>query len=64
VVGAGSGLFLARELAARSGRHFVPFDHLAGVDPAASLGARQWANTCAPSVAIALLFDRWSSSCG
>lgn len=64
VVGAGSGLFLARELAARSGRHFVPFDHLAGFDPAAGRDTRQWVNTCAPSVAVALLFDRWSSSCG
>jgi len=60
LVGAGSGLFLVRELAARSGRPFVPFHHL--VRPAAACA--DWTNTCAPSVAVALLLARWSSPCG
>lgn len=64
VVGAGSGLFLARELAARCGRPFVAFHTLAGLDTAAAHAIRQWADTCAPSVAVALLLDRWSSPCG
>ena len=64
VVGAGCGLFLARELAARSGRPFVPFHRVAGLDPATAGEASRWADTCAPSVAVALLLDRWSSRCG
>lgn len=60
LVGAGSGMFLARELAARSGRPFVPFHSLASPDAACA----DWTNTCAPSVAVALLLARWSSPCG
>lgn len=56
LVGAGCGLFLARELAARCGRPFVPFHTLASLDPTTA----HWASTCAPSVAVALLFERWS----
>jgi len=63
LVGAGSGLFLVRQLAAGSGRPFVPFHSLAGVETAAD-AAPGWVNTCAPSVAVALLLDRWSSPCG
>jgi len=64
LVGAGSGLFLARELAARSGRPFVPFHTLASLATAAAPGAGPWADTCAPSVAVALLLARWSQPCG
>ena len=64
VVGAGCGLFLARELAARSGRPFVAFHTVAGLDTAAPRAVGRWADTCAPSVAVALLLDRWSPSCG
>lgn len=64
IVGAGSGLLLARELAARSGRPFVAFHTLACLDTAAAQGIGRWADTCAPSVAVALLLDRWSSPCG
>jgi (4-(4-[2-(gamma-L-glutamylamino)ethyl]phenoxymethyl)furan-2-yl)methanamine synthase len=64
LVGAGSGLFLARELAARCGRPFIPFHRLAQIDRSAASGALQWADVCAPSVAVALLLDRWSSPCG
>lgn len=64
VVGAGCGLFLARELAARSGRPFVPFHSVAGLDSVMASETARWADTCAPSVAVALLLDRWSSRCG
>ncbi len=58
VVGAGCGIFVARELAARCGRPFVPFHTLAGPAP------RQpaWADTCAPSVAVAMLLARWNGA--
>ncbi len=64
VVGAGCGLFLARELAARTGRPFVPFHRVAGFDATTAGEAARWSDTCAPSVAVALLLDRWSSRCG
>jgi len=64
VVGAGCGLFLARELAARIGRPFVPFHRVAGFDATATAEVGRWTDTCAPSVAVALLLDRWSSRCG
>lgn len=60
IVGAGCGMFLARTLAERLGRPFIPFQSLAGGD----LHDANWASTCAPSVAVALLFDSWSSTCG
>lgn len=64
IVGAGCGLFLARELAMRVGRPFVPFHDVAGLDPIAAADTSRWADTCAPSVAVALLLDRWSGRCG
>jgi probable H4MPT-linked C1 transfer pathway protein len=64
LVGAGCGLFLVRELAGRCGRPFVPFHTLADVDVSAAHHATPWADTCAPSVAVALLLARWSQPCG
>lgn len=64
VIGAGSGLFLARELARLGGRPFVPFHSVVGLQAAAGATLHSWADTCAPSVAVALLLERWSSSCG
>ncbi|MBN8441587.1 MAG: H4MPT-linked C1 transfer pathway protein [Thauera sp.] len=54
IVGAGCGLFLARSLADRLGRSFVPFDALIDANPA----CRKWVATCAPSVAVAVLLER------
>lgn len=64
VVGAGCGLFLARQLAARSGRPFVHFHELANLAPLAAPGAGAWVDTCAPSVSVALLLAHWSQPCG
>jgi (4-(4-[2-(gamma-L-glutamylamino)ethyl]phenoxymethyl)furan-2-yl)methanamine synthase len=60
IVGAGCGQFLARQLAARSGRPFVAFHSVAGLPTAAGDALHRWADACAPSVAVALLLDRWS----
>ncbi|MDY0049022.1 MAG: H4MPT-linked C1 transfer pathway protein, partial [Thauera propionica] len=54
VVGAGCGLFLGEALARR---HDLPFAHFAGLVPADET-CRTWVDTCAPSVAVALLFAR------
>lgn len=54
IVGAGCGLFLARRLADRLGRPFLPFDALIDADT----GSRKWIATCAPSVAVAVLLER------
>jgi (4-(4-[2-(gamma-L-glutamylamino)ethyl]phenoxymethyl)furan-2-yl)methanamine synthase len=51
VIGAGCGLFLARDIAQMSGRPFVAFDTVIDVAP----DRRGWADVCAPSVAVALL---------
>ena len=64
LVGAGCGLFLVHELAARGGRACIPFHRLAGVEHAAPGQVRDWADTCAPSVAVALLLHQWSAPCG
>jgi hypothetical protein len=56
--------FLARELAAQLGRPFVPFNRVAGFDATTASEIGRWTDTCAPSVAVALLLDRWSSRCG
>jgi len=64
VVGAGCGKFLARALAERIGRPFISFQSLAGGDAMWPEAGADWSSTCAPSVAVALLFDGWSSSCG
>lgn len=55
LVGAGCGIFLVRELAERCGRPWLPFHTLASLDPAAA----DWADVCAPSVAVAELLARW-----
>jgi hypothetical protein len=54
IVGAGCGLFLARSLADRLGRPFLPFDALIDADPA----CHNWVATCAPAVAVAVLLER------
>ncbi len=51
IVGAGCGRFLARALAREEGRGYIDFATLAG----ASARLADWAATCAPSVAVALL---------
>ena len=57
IVGAGCGRFVARALAAQLGWRYVDlvdFDALAAMPDE----RRQWAATCAPSVAVALLLGR------
>jgi hypothetical protein len=51
LVGAGCGRFLAAALAGEEARGYVDFGTLAGVPTNCS----EWAATCAPSVAVALL---------
>ena len=51
VVGAGTGRFLARKLAAQLGRRYRDFDSLIDVAP----DAKCWASSCAPAVAAAVL---------
>jgi probable H4MPT-linked C1 transfer pathway protein len=51
IVGAGIGSELAREVARRLGRSFVPFEDLLQVEPR----VRVWASHCAPAAALALL---------
>ncbi len=51
IVGAGCGSFIAQHVAAETGRRHVGFDDLAPVEHDCS----EWARTCAPSVAVALL---------
>jgi hypothetical protein len=59
VIGAGCGSFVAEELARALSRRYVSFAHIAPVAP----GCTDWARTCAPSVAIALLRAN-ASPCG
>ena len=57
IIGAGCGDFLAAELAARSGRPYLRFADLA-VPPGGATSAlrlAEWAQVCAPAVAVALL---------
>ncbi|HEV7821056.1 MAG TPA: H4MPT-linked C1 transfer pathway protein, partial [Burkholderiales bacterium] len=54
VVGAGTGRFLVKRLAARLGRHYRDFDSL--INTARGTAAR--ASGCAPAVAVALLAQR------
>jgi len=54
LVAAGCGDFLVRALAESIGRRSVDFDQLAGIDRQYAT----WARACAPSVAVALLFDK------
>ncbi len=51
LVGAGTGRFVARKLAARLGLRYRDFDTLIDAGP----GAGSWAASCAPAVAVALL---------
>ncbi|ACC75001.1 hydantoinase/oxoprolinase family protein [Paraburkholderia phymatum] len=51
LVAAGSGAFLADELAAQFGRDVMPFASLVDADDTAA----RWAQVCAPAVAVALL---------
>lgn len=60
LVAAGCGGFLAWELAARNGWPCRPFHRLTSLDPIDA----SWADTCAPSVAVATLFERWRQTCG
>ncbi len=54
IVGAGCGRFLAHALAREEGRGYIDFATLVG----ASAQLANWAATCAPSVAVALLATR------
>jgi len=54
VVGAGTGRFLARKLAAQLGRRYRDFNSLIDAAP----DAASWASNCAPAVAVALLAQR------
>ena len=54
VVGAGTGRFVVRKLAAQLGRRYRDFDSLIDAVP----GAASWASSCAPAVAVALLAQR------
>lgn len=54
VVGAGTGRFLARKLAAQLGRRYRNFDSLIDAAP----DAASWASSCAPAVAVAMLTQR------
>jgi probable H4MPT-linked C1 transfer pathway protein len=51
VVGAGTGRFLAKKLAAGFGRQYRDFDSLMETAP----DAASWVSACAPAVAVALL---------
>lgn len=51
VVGAGTGRFVARKLAAHLGRRYRDFDSLIDAVP----DAASWASSCAPAVAVAIL---------
>ena len=55
VVGAGTGRFLARKLAAQLGRRYRNFDVLIEISPRAAAHASAWASSCALAVAVALL---------
>jgi (4-(4-[2-(gamma-L-glutamylamino)ethyl]phenoxymethyl)furan-2-yl)methanamine synthase len=57
IVGAGCGRFLAAALAREEARGYVDFARLAGVAGDAPDRA-EWASTCAPSVAVAMLASR------
>ncbi|HEY6895521.1 MAG TPA: hydantoinase/oxoprolinase family protein [Rhodanobacteraceae bacterium] len=51
IVGAGCGSFITAEVARRAHRRFMQFDDVVPVDR----GCGEWARTCAPAVAVALL---------
>lgn len=54
IVGAGCGMFLAKTLAERLNRPFVPFHSLIGCDSEYA----GWADVCAPAVAVAALMAK------
>jgi (4-(4-[2-(gamma-L-glutamylamino)ethyl]phenoxymethyl)furan-2-yl)methanamine synthase len=58
VVGAGTGRFMARKLAAQLGRRYRDFDTLITAAP----GAASWASSCAPAVSVALLAQMHTSA--
>ena len=58
LVGAGCGAFLLRELAPPGWRCLSYGRDIVRVAAPAAPGAREWAEVCAPSVAVAALFDR------
>ncbi|MCB1888929.1 MAG: H4MPT-linked C1 transfer pathway protein [Rhodocyclaceae bacterium] len=60
IIGAGCGSFLARELAHRLGRPFIPFHRQVLAPP----GLEAWVSTCAPSAAIASLYLAGERPCG
>lgn len=51
IVGAGCGLFLAKAMAERLQRPFIPFHQLVGCDN----DRAEWVDVCAPAVAVAAL---------
>ncbi len=58
LVSAGCGDFLVRSLAAAAGRMCLPYgSQVARMAPDAPAGTAAWAQVCAPSVAVATLFD-------
>ncbi|MDO9599120.1 MAG: hydantoinase/oxoprolinase family protein [Azoarcus sp.] len=64
VIGAGCGLFLGREFAARARRAFVPFHQMAALATTAPPGTAAWVDICAPSAALVLLLAQRSQACG
>ena len=58
LISAGCGGFLVEELAERIGRPCLSFaKDVARLDPTAGVDLARWAQVCAPSVAVATLFD-------
>jgi hypothetical protein len=58
LISAGCGGFLVDELAARLNRPCLGFaKDVATLDPSAGAEVARWAQVCAPSVAVAMLFD-------
>jgi uncharacterized hydantoinase/oxoprolinase family protein len=58
LVSAGCGDFLVRSLAEALGRRFLAYGaQVARIAPGATADAATWAQVCAPSVAVATLFD-------
>jgi (4-(4-[2-(gamma-L-glutamylamino)ethyl]phenoxymethyl)furan-2-yl)methanamine synthase len=55
LVGAGTGRFLVKKLAAQLGRRYRNFDSLIDTAP----GAASWVSSCAPAVAVAILAQRY-----
>jgi (4-(4-[2-(gamma-L-glutamylamino)ethyl]phenoxymethyl)furan-2-yl)methanamine synthase len=58
LVGAGCGAFLVPELLPSGWRHLDCASQLARVAPQAPAGTADWARVCAPSVAVAALFEK------